>query len=136
MRLPNPAAITPTTPLRLEIAAELGFPGGSMTASSLRRLVVAEKLECEKIAGKYFVTLAAIEEMRKSCRVPAKALASHSKKPATDNPHGSSETDSGPLALDAMNATAERLKESLRPTSSKSTTRKRPSAKVIRMESR
>jgi hypothetical protein len=136
MKLPPPDAITPTTPLRLEVAAQLGFPGGSMTASSLRRLVIAQKLEHEKIAGKYFVTLAAIEEMRTSCRVPAKAPASSFKGPETGNPPGSSGTDSGPSALDAMNAIAEGLKENLQPTSSKSTTPKRPSAVVIRMGSR
>jgi hypothetical protein len=136
MKLPLPDAITPTTPLRLEVAAQLGFPGGSMTASSLRRLVVAQKLEHEKIAGKYFVTLAAIEEMRTSCRVPAKAPDLPSKKPEADDPPGSSEMVSGPSALDAMNAIAEGLKQSLQPTSSKSTTRKKPSATVIRMGSR
>src|ERR1700729_3465869 len=103
MKFPPPdAAITPTTPLRLEVAAQLGFPGGSMTASSLRRLVVAQKLEHEKIAGKYFVTLSAIEQMRMSCRVPAKAPDLPSKKPEADNPPGSSETGNGPSALDAM----------------------------------
>jgi hypothetical protein len=108
-----------------------------MTAASLRRLVVAEKLECEKISGKYFVTLLAIEEMRKSCRVPAKVPVSNLSNTATDERlSGSSEMGSEPLALDAMNLTAEELKKSLRPTSSKSTTRKKPSAKVIRMESR
>jgi hypothetical protein len=136
MKLPLPDAITPTTPLRLEVAAQLGFPGGSMTASSLRRLVVAQKLEHEKIAGKYFVTLSAIEEMRTACRVPAKGLASSCRKPEADYRPGSSETDSGPLALDAMNAIAEGPKENLQPTSSKSTTRKKPSATVIRMGSR
>jgi hypothetical protein len=135
MKLPVPESLTPSTPLRLEVAAALGFPGGSMTVSSLRRLIVARKLEHEKIAGKYFVTLAAIEEMRTSCRVPAKAPASPSKKRETDTPPGSSKTGSEPSALDAMNAIAEGLKESLQPTSSKSTTRKKPSATVIRMGS-
>lgn len=136
MKFPHPETVTPTTPLRLEIAAELGFPGGSMTAASLRRLVVAQKLEHEKVAGKYFVTLSAIEEMRKACRVPAKAPASPSKERAADNPPGSLKTGSEPSALDAMNAIAEGLKQSLQPTSSKSTTRKKPSATVIRMGSR
>jgi hypothetical protein len=136
MKCQRPEAVTPTTPLRLEVAAELGFPDGSMTAAALRRLAVARKLEHEKIAGKYFVTLSAIEEMRTSCRVPAKALASPSKEPEADNPHGSYETGNAPSALDAMNAIAEGLKENLRPTSSKSTTRKKPSATVIRMGSR
>jgi hypothetical protein len=136
MKLRAPETITPTTPLRLEVAAELGFPDGSMTASSLRRLVVAKKLAHEKIAGKYFVTLSAIEEMRALCRVPAKVPDSPSKKPETDSQPGSSETDNARSALDAMNAIAEELKENLRPTSSKSTTRKKRSAKVIQMASR
>lgn len=129
MKLPPPDKVTPTTPLRLPVAAQLGFPDGSMTEASLRRLVVAKKLAHEKIAGKYFVTLAAIEEMRAACRVPAKAPDLSSEKPATESPPGSSETDSEHLALDAMNAIAEELKESLRPTSSRSaiTRRKVPS---------
>src|ERR1700733_7781725 len=124
MKCQRPETVTPTTPLRLEVAAELGFPGGSMSTASLGRLVVSRKLAHEKIAGKYFVTLSAIEEMRTSCRVPAKALASPSNEPETERPPGSSETASGPSALDAMNAIAEGLKESLRSTSLKNTTRK------------
>jgi hypothetical protein len=137
MKIPSPDTITPTTPLRLEVAAALGFPDGSMTTGALRRLAAAQKLAHEKIAGKYFVTLRAIEEMRTACRVPAKAPELNSKKPATDdNEPMSSGTGSGPSALDAMNAIAEELKESLRLTSSKSTTRKKPSAKAIQIGSR
>jgi hypothetical protein len=72
-RIPAPEMVTPTTPLRLEVAARLAFPDGSMTVSALRRLVVGGKLDHEFIAGKYYVTLAAIEEMRSKCRVQAKA---------------------------------------------------------------
>jgi hypothetical protein len=136
MKVSTPESLTPSTPLRLEVAAALAFPGGSMTAASLRRLIVAQKLAHERIAGKYFVTLAAIEEMRSSCRVPAKAPGSSSKKLEADTQPGSFETASGPSALDAMNAIAEELKGSLQPISSKSMTRKRPSAKVIQMGSR
>jgi hypothetical protein len=117
--------VKPTTPLRLKVAARLAYPDGSMTATSLRRLIVDHKLAHEKIAGKYFVTLSAIEEMRASCHVPAKALDLLSKNPATDSPHGSSETDSGPSALAAMKVNAAALRESLRTISSKSTTRRR-----------
>jgi hypothetical protein len=123
MKMPSLDTITPTTPLRLEVAAKLGFPDGSMTIGALRRLAAAQKLAHEKIAGKYFVTLSAIEEMRAACRVPAKIP--DFRAPATDNRHGSSRTDSGTSALDAMNGIAEELKESLRTTSSKSTTRRR-----------
>lgn len=125
MKRPAPETITPTTPLRLEVAAELGFPDGSMTASSLRRLVVAKKLAHERIAGKYFVTLSAIEEMRALCRVPAKVPDSPSKKPEADNQPESSETGSAPSALDALKATVAALKENLQHTSSEDTIRER-----------
>jgi hypothetical protein len=54
-------------PLRLDVAARLGFPDGSIKVSALRRLCVSKKLDHELIASKYFVTLAGIEEMRKRC---------------------------------------------------------------------
>jgi hypothetical protein len=114
--------ITPTTPLRLDVAARLAFPDGSMSVSALRRLVVAGKVTHEFFAGKYFVTLAAIEDMRASCRVVAKAPGSNSKPEKVAPPSGSFETESGTLALAAMNATAKRLRENLRSTSSQSTT--------------
>lgn len=136
MKLPPPETITPTPPLRLEVAAELGFPDGLMTASSLRRLAVAQKIDHEKIAGRYYITLAAIEEMRDRCRVRAKAPVLPSKEQKTESQPGSSETDSAPSAQAAANAIAEELIENLRNTSSKSMTRKKRSAKVIRMASR
>lgn len=67
--------IGPNTPLRLKRAAELAFPMGGMTAAGLRREAQRGRLVIERIAGKDFVTLAAIEEMRKLCRVQAKAPA-------------------------------------------------------------
>jgi hypothetical protein len=39
-----------------------------MSAAALRRLIVAGKLGAELIAGKYYVILADIEEMRSRCR--------------------------------------------------------------------
>lgn len=125
MKRPAPETITPTTPLRLEVAAELGFPDGSMSTGALRRLAASGKLAHEKIAGKYFVTLAAIEEMRALCRVPAKAPDSPSKSREIDSQPGSSETDNAPSALAAMKAIAQELKENLRPESSKNTIRRK-----------
>lgn len=46
-----------------------------MTAAGLRREAQRGRLVIERIAGKDFVTLAAIKEMRKLCRVQAKASA-------------------------------------------------------------
>jgi hypothetical protein len=115
MKTPARDAVTPTTPLRLEVAAELGFPDGSMTTGALRRLAAAQKLDHEKISGRYYVTLAAIEEMRERCRVKAKAPAPRTEGAKAINSY---EAD-GSLALAALRAKAEQLKESLRPASSK-----------------
>src|SRR6516164_7321412 len=61
-----------TTPLRLDAAARLAFPDGSMNGSALRRLIVSGQLEAELIAGRYYTTLADIERMRGRCRVNRK----------------------------------------------------------------
>src|ERR1700730_476228 len=66
--MPPPEKITPDAPLRLEIAATLAFPDGSMTAAGLRREGARGRLVIERIAGKDFTTLRHIEEMRKKCR--------------------------------------------------------------------
>jgi len=51
-------------PLRLEVAAQLAFPDGSITASALRRMAATGKLDYEKIAGKIYVTLNSILKSR------------------------------------------------------------------------
>jgi hypothetical protein len=71
--VPPPEQVTPDTPLRLEIAAAIAFPDGSMTASGLRREAERGRLVIERIAGKDFTTLANIERMRQLCRVEARA---------------------------------------------------------------
>ena len=70
------SVIEPTTPLRLAFAAEMAFPGGGMTASGLRREAERGRLVIERIAGKDYTTLAAIDEMRLLCRVQPKVNAS------------------------------------------------------------
>ncbi|QOZ09246.1 excisionase [Bradyrhizobium sp. CCBAU 51765] len=64
-------AISPETPLRLAIAAEVAFPQGGMTASGLRKEAARGRLMIERIAGKDYTTLAAIAKMRELCRIPA-----------------------------------------------------------------
>jgi len=66
--------VTPATMLRLEAAAALGFPDGSMSAGALRRQAAVGHLAIYRIAGKDYTTLANIEEMKTTCRVPAKGL--------------------------------------------------------------
>ncbi|MHC2664563.1 hypothetical protein [Bradyrhizobium diazoefficiens] len=60
--------IGPATPLRLETAAQLAFPDGSMKVAGLRREIARGRLAYETIANKTYVTLNDIEEMRKLCR--------------------------------------------------------------------
>ena len=64
--------LTPTTPLRLKVAAALAFPDGSMSEKALWEMGHAGKLTVEVIRGKLYTTLADIEEMRSLCRVQAK----------------------------------------------------------------
>ena len=71
--LPSRDEIRPDTPLRLNIAAALAFPDGSMTASGLRRERARGHLTVERIAGKEYTTLENIERMRELCRVEARA---------------------------------------------------------------
>ena len=71
-KLPARDQIGPDTPLRLNVAATIAFPDGTMTASGLRREAARGRLVVERIAGKDFTTLANIERMRELCRVEAR----------------------------------------------------------------
>jgi hypothetical protein len=129
--------ITPTTPLRLKVAAALAFPDRSMSEKALRELGRAGKLTIEKIRGKDYTTLADIEEMRKLCRVQAKAPDSVHKS-GTEKQCGSSATDSGILAQVALSAKVQKLrqasprpKKSLPNISEKSTTPKQTAGEVM-----
>jgi hypothetical protein len=130
---PGDPRVTQKTPLRLDIACQFAFPDGSVSASALRRMVTAGKVEAELIAGKYYVTLAAIEEMRKQCRVKVRGHTSNSNNTPMGENCGSSVTteDNAPKALAAMNATATALIENLRPSSSNNMTRQKPSTRII-----
>ena len=74
--------ITPTTPLRLEAAARLAFPDGSMKLAGLRREIARGRLAYEMIANKHYTTLSDIEDMRRLCRVEAKARGAESSRRA------------------------------------------------------
>jgi hypothetical protein len=60
--------IGPDTPLRLADAIRVAFPSGGMAPSGLRRERDRGRLVMERIAGKDFVTLRSINEMRALCR--------------------------------------------------------------------
>src|SRR5258708_5170751 len=74
--VPSRDEIHSDTPLRLNVAAALAYPDGSMTASGLRREAGRGRLAIERVAGKDYTTLANIERMRQLCRVKAKVQGS------------------------------------------------------------
>lgn len=134
------ADITPDTPLRLSVAAELAFPGGNIKATTLRRNAQNGLLAIERIGGKDFVTLAAIAEMRKRCQLAPKAPAYGSAhlEPATivpKEPSGSSATESISRARDAVLATMQRLKGGSPHTSHQSTRRNAENVTLLKSRS-
>src|SRR6516162_9368117 len=74
--LPQRDQIGDDAPLRLDVAAALEYPDGSMTASGLRREAARGRLVIERTAGKDYTTRAAIREMRRRCQLSAKAQGS------------------------------------------------------------
>jgi len=115
MTAPLPA-IGPHDPVPLSEAVRLFFPAGGVTVSALRTEARKGRLAIERIAGKDFVTKAAIDQMREKCRVQAKARASISGDEKGGIPSGTSEMEKMRLAQDAVKATASELKKRSRPT--------------------
>ena len=72
--IPTPNAIGPETPLRLQVAAKLAYPDGSMTASGLRREAARGRLVVERTAGKDYTTLSSIERHEGTMPRPAKGI--------------------------------------------------------------
>jgi hypothetical protein len=114
----KPNGIDLDTPLRLRDAVKIAFPLGGMTVSGLRREIKRERLTVEIIAGKQFVSLRQLEEMRVKCRVEAKAQGSGSSQPekawtekSSSRPSGSSATAQSSAALDAARAKLIALKK-------------------------
>ena len=69
-------------PIRIDLAAQIAFPDGSMTAQGLRKERYAGRLETFIIARKEYTTLAAIERMKELCRVSPKEPASSGERKA------------------------------------------------------
>lgn len=131
-----PKNVAPDTMLRLEVAAALAFPDGSMTVAGLRREAEAGRLTIYLTNGKHYTTLANIQELKDKCRVQAKAQGSRSSKPKAVPPSGTSATESGRSAQAALKATAQELRKSLPLTSRANTTPKRAAALVIPIKSK
>jgi hypothetical protein len=113
----NASDVSPDAPLRLEVAAQLAFPGGGITAAGLRKEARRGKLAVERIAGKDYTTLSAIEDMRALCRTNPKVLDYGSSPPTKARTQaGSSETEQGLSAQAAALASAAKLKNASRRT--------------------
>ena len=123
-----PKQLDEKAPLRLSVAAGIAFPDGSMGASGLRKERDAGRLQTELIAGKEYVTLAAIAAMRELCRGRRKGRA-RSGVPKAQGPAesyvaeraGSSAMEQPSLALAAALATANTLKNGSPNTSPRNT---------------
>src|SRR5882724_4454390 len=104
--------ITRDTPLRLEAAAKLAFPDGSMKLAGLRREISRGRLAYEVIAGKHYTTLADIDAMRDLCRVQVKGRISGAERPGlrTEN---STKSQSGSSEMEAPNSPQDVLRTRL-----------------------
>lgn len=109
-RIRQDVDVKPDTPLRLNIAAGLAFPDGSMTASGLRRESARGRLVIERIAGKDYTTLANIERMRELCRVEVRVPGSTSESAVDGAPNGASSTTAAKSAQVRVKMISERLK--------------------------
>jgi hypothetical protein len=131
-----PDTVAPGTMLRLDVAAELAFPDGSVSVAALRREAAAGHLTIYAIAGKHFTTLTNIQEMKTKCRVPVRAPDCGSDQPAKTEPKStSSSMEARKQAQAAAKATLLVRNVSSKPISNPSTTRGR-GAEVIRMPSK
>jgi hypothetical protein len=115
------SAIEPDTPLRLDVAARLAYPDGSMTKSGLRREIARGRLECERTAGKQYVTLTGIQRMRAMCRENPKVPACTFVSVAAAMPSTSSSMEKTKSARAAAEMVAQALKKPSPITSPKST---------------
>jgi hypothetical protein len=109
--LPSKEEIDKDTPLRLALAAKLGFPDGSVTVSSLRREAARGRLVIERIAGRDYTTLHQIEIMRELCRVGAKDLDFTLRDVRTAPPCIASDTEDENSALDSARARLQKLRK-------------------------
>ena len=141
--LPSLHEIAEDTPLRLNVAAALAYPDGSMTASGLRREAARGRLVIERTAGKDYTTLGAIRTMRDLCRLEARGRGYGSgERAATEGPGrrttpcGSSETETIKRAQAAARMIVQELKGHSPNISTGSTSSKRPKGHVIRLKSR
>jgi hypothetical protein len=143
IKIPPREQIGHDTPLRLDVAAFVAFPDGSMTARGLRREYRRGRLVIERVAGKDYTTLAHIERMRTLCHLEDKAQDSGCAKGAAISvasshiqPYGSSSTADISKAHAAASMIAGELSSTSHNTSPASTSIKRRKGNVIHLKSR
>lgn len=114
------------TKVRLDIAAKIAFPDGSIGLSSLRREARKGRLKIWRVANKDMTSLAEIERMLDRCLVQS-GLPDYGCDPLRmdEPPLGSSSTTDASTALAAARMRVERLKGSSSSTSPSSTTARR-----------
>ena len=141
--LPSREQIGLNTPLRLADAVAEAYPRGGMTVSGLRTEARKGRLVIERVAGKDFTTLAAIERMRVLCRGQQPDLTYGSGQNAAigagksvTSPAGSLSTESINRALAAYEVTAAELNARLNATSAASTSPRRRRGSVVPIRSR
>lgn len=100
--IPDRASISSDTPLRLDVAAALAFPDGSMKAAGLRRERDRGRLETWFTANKEYTSLAEVDEMTRRCREEQKARSlQRSSAPVRALPSSRSEEQDAKIALQA-----------------------------------
>lgn len=139
----NLSDVAADTPLRLDVAAALKFPDGSMTARGLRREIARGRLAFARVAGKDYTTLRDLDEMVKLCRHERKARdCGHDPQDATSEsaspipPSGSSSTEDISKAHAAASMIVQALKKNSGATSPKSISSARRKGNVIPIKSR
>ncbi len=142
--MPDSATVGPDTPLRLDVAAAVGFPDGSMTARGLRREIARGRLAFARVAGKDYTTLNDLNEMVKLCRRERKDQdCGHDRQDETNGdasltpPSGSSSTEAISKARAAASMIVRELKRRSGATLPKSiSTARRTKGNVIQLKSR
>ncbi len=104
-------------PIRLALAAKVGFPDGSMTVNGLRREFHKGNLAVEVIAGKHYTTLNDIKAMRVKCRENPKGRGcTGASRDRVDLDNGLSSMERLNAAQAAASMIAQRLKSACKPT--------------------
>jgi hypothetical protein len=134
LSIPERDKVSLNTPLRLDIAARLYFPDGSISGRSLEKEAAKGNLQVMRIAGKSFTTLDDLASMCNRCRTRSNLPDSICERPeTTEAPSGSSSTTASSIAQGRAKKISQELKR--RSLTISHTKPDQPSAKVIPLKS-